>query len=60
MARRLLVSLCGDDPAKWGDVERVARGSLESRMLLWNAAAQQIVSKRDTPPLSVGRSRRLR
>ena len=60
MARRLLVSLCGDDPAKWDDVERVARGSLESRMLLWNAAAQQIVSKRDTPPLSVVRSRRLR
>jgi hypothetical protein len=60
MARRLLVSLCGNDETKWNDVERVAREALEARILLWNAAAQQIVLKRDTPPLSVVRSRRLR
>lgn len=60
MARRLLVSLCGEDEQKWADVERVARGALETRMLLWNAAAQQIIRKRLTPTLSVVRSRRLR
>jgi hypothetical protein len=38
-ARRLLAHLCGDDPARWRDARRAARGALEARHALWDGVA---------------------
>jgi len=36
MARRLMVSLCGEDPEKWHQAARVAQAALRERQDLWD------------------------
>ncbi len=41
-ARRLLESLCGNDPAKWNDARTVSLAALEARIHLWDAVMASI------------------
>ena len=36
MARALLETLCGDEPAHWSDAEAAAKQALEARLALWD------------------------
>ncbi|MFO0949267.1 MAG: DUF3050 domain-containing protein [Planctomycetota bacterium] len=47
MALGLLEELCGDDPQKWREVAATARKSLEARLSLWDAIADNLRSKMD-------------
>jgi hypothetical protein len=42
ICRRIVASLCGDDPAKWAEASRTARECLEARIALWDAIAADI------------------
>jgi hypothetical protein len=42
LARKLLESLCGDDPVRWEQATRTAVAALESRLSLWDATLQAI------------------
>jgi len=44
VCRRIMARLCGDDPAKWDEASRVARGCMEARIALWDAIAAEIES----------------
>ena len=40
ICRRIVASLCGDDPAKWAAASKTARECLEARIALWDAIAE--------------------
>lgn len=42
LARRLVESLCGDDPAKWDAARTAARAALDARLDLWDAIERAI------------------
>jgi hypothetical protein len=42
MAERLVVDLCGDDPARWRSAEDAALRSLEARQLLWDGIRERL------------------
>ena len=42
ICRRIVASLCGDDPAAWAEASRTARRCLEARIGLWDAIADGV------------------
>ena len=42
ICRRIVASLCGDDPARWEEASRTARECLEARIALWDAIAADL------------------
>jgi hypothetical protein len=42
LAARMLVSVCGDDRARWSEARAAAESSLRARLALWDAVANAI------------------
>lgn len=53
MARRLMESLCGDQPAKWQIATVAARQALESRLEFWDAIHRQVSDTSDSLAVSL-------
>lgn len=49
MAKRMLVSLCGEDAAKWRESTEAARVALNARIRLWDGVVAGIVSISSPP-----------
>ena len=47
MCRRIVASLCGDDPGRWAEASATARGSLQSRIDFWDAIRAEIAPESD-------------
>ena len=41
ICRKLVSSLCGEDPQKWAEASATARAALEARIVLWDAVAAE-------------------
>ena len=45
IALRMIENLCGDDEKKWEDVMKIAKKSIEMRILLWSHIDEIITNK---------------
>jgi hypothetical protein len=43
MAMHMVAELCGNDTAKWSEVEEVSKLALEKRIGLWDAIEENIM-----------------
>ncbi len=46
MGLQMLAGLCGNDPRKWSESEKIARVALNARFALWDGVVEQIVIAR--------------
>ena len=45
IALRMIENLCGDDEKKWEDVMKIAKKSIEMRILLWSHIDEMISNR---------------